>query len=200
MRKRVGEAYFENVMFRLLQLLSGEFQGWPRSADADDEDLANDKRAMRKASGLPISGRSGVADTTIEERLILISDRVGGISLNEVLAATSDSEIEITRNELRALLLLVNDEPKVDRSISRAFGLKVLSNIVRKGGSRTMSVMLLGLLALKEDAAFREDWIIYISNLRASFLSVVQSPKQIVLLERKEPALAQFVSQDSYTA
>ena len=198
LRKRVGQGYFDTVMARLLEILAGDFEGWSAGAEFDDPDVQHDKSAIRKALGLaPPPGRNpaashGVDDEEIEQVLVLVSARIGGARLADILRDCSDKQIAEARNELRGLLMLAATATLPGNDLKGKFGLKVLSKYVTRAPFRTNGLILIYLLALKEDESFNKNMNNLLEKLRIEIKSNV-SDHQISMALRVDPSLAEFI-------
>jgi hypothetical protein len=204
LRKRLGPDRFDNFMGRLLEILQGQFEGWNAGASPDDQDLVRDKMTIDKALGLSrAQSDTAIAQNPrlyddVEQALILLSGRLGGIQLSKLLNDSPDELIRVARNELRGFLLigvsatLINEKTPKDQ-----FGLKVLARFSTRASLKLHQLMLLYLLALKEDSDFQANSDRVLNEFRSAVLS--KTPvEQIENLRLHDPALAEFFLPQRY--
>jgi hypothetical protein len=126
----------------------------------------------------------------VEQALIMMSARLSGGHLTAVLQNCSDEQIVEARNQMRLILTLADAVRNfVPNSRKWGLGLKVLSKFDSFWEIPTQQIMLIFLIALKEDSLFQENIKTYIANLRRETL-LKNPPEKIELLRSRDPALA----------
>lgn len=199
LRKRLGPKYFDEFIGIVINVLEGQFDQRNAAASSDDEDLVHDKIAIDKGLGLSRSRaveqikQSPHLYDDAEDALKLLSTRLGGVRLTEVLNDYSNERIFYARNELRGLLafaeLATSSRNKGDKN---QLGLMVLAKFSSLKNMTIHRLCLLYFLALKEDEAFQRNVDRFFDGLRGAILPVPNA-EQIAALRRRDRALAEIM-------
>jgi hypothetical protein len=201
LRKRLGPIYFDEFIGIIIDILEGQFEQRNAAGSLDDDDLIRDKIMIDKGLGLSRfrsveqlkkDDNAHLYDDA-ENALRLLSSRLGGVRLTEVLSACSDEQIFYARNEMRGLLavaeLASSSNPKKGKD---QLGLKVLAKFAGFKKMKIHRLCILYFLALKEDAAFQRNLDQFFDDLRKAILPP-PNPAQITTLRRQDPALAEIM-------
>jgi hypothetical protein len=187
LRRRLGEDKFDSFINLMLEILEGKFDGWNAGASFDDQDLIRDKMTADRALGLfrarggkEIEKNPHLYDD-VEKALILLSGRLGGLRLADLLSASSDEILVCARNELRAIFAIASCGAIADPS------LKILAKFDWR--PKIQRLFLLYFLALKEDSGFQANLDKSLTIFRESVLSTTP-PERIEILRIGDPALA----------
>lgn len=214
LRKRLGPDKFDNFLFLMVEILQGHFEGWP-DGTADDADLASQKMTIDRALGLfRIRNEKDLTATPhnqddsvnrkrriekaklyddVKKSLALLSDRLRGARLTDVLDACSDEEIASARNEIRGAFAFALVVAAFDSNARKyGLGLTVFAKFANYLELKTHQMMLVCLLALKKDSSFKENLDRFIESFRAAVLTAT-SLDQIESLRRTDPALADLL-------
>ena len=207
-RKRLGPD-FELFWELLVVILRGNFERWspmaPPDVGPDDKLVPKQDRvksegeieriAMAKGLGLPFRGkeinlRHSESDD-LAEALSLVSRRLGGNPLTEVLASFPGAEIVQARNEWRALqvLSLVSVSTLSARKLAKQMGLEAFIPFASARQSKREAPLLLGLLALKQEAGIQDQ----INEIVAALRQIKASSSEVDLLRNFDPALYEIL-------
>lgn len=129
----------------------------------------------------------------VEAVLVMLSSRLGGIRFTDLLKDSSDNLLISTRNEMRALFALVLTRSAHD-TISSEIGINLtaFAKFASLAAWRTHQVMLLFLLALKEDAAFGGNLTRFLDAVRSAGLASV-SEDELNASRIHDRALVEFL-------
>lgn len=199
LRKRLGPYNFDGFINLIVSILDGTFDGWNAGATSDDPDLFRDKVMVDKALGLhrqkqnkPQTKSKSQNYDDVEAVLVMLSARLGGICVTDLLRGSSDDLLISTRNEMRALFALVANLSKTDIAAKNGLSLTVFAKFADFAAWRTHQTMLLFLLALKEDSAFWGNLSRFLGAMRESAIAAV-SREQLAALRARDPAIVGFV-------
>jgi hypothetical protein len=202
LRKRVGPEDFDIVMTCFAEIINGQFDGWGLSFDKRKEDAQREKTAIGKALGITIQRKVKNADgnsdrdTEIETALLFLSNRLGGLHLLEVLRDCSLANLLRARDQLRCVLTMAQSisnqaEGKFDGATAGM--MKIFSQYAIFLKPRDQGLLLLFLLALREDQAFSANLCAYTDLFGAEVIRQ-SSPEKLEFLRRYAPALANLLS------
>jgi hypothetical protein len=198
LRKRIGADKFADLFGLISVILQADFYGWNSGVGTNDPDIVRDKLTMDRALGLfRAENKQAIEKNThlyddVEQALTLLSSRLGGARLVEVLGDSSDDLIIRTRNELRGLLAiagsatLFTDIPTKDQH-----GIKALAKFA-SAPTATHQLYLLFLLAMKEDSQFDVNFGHILNTFRTAVL-LKTSAEQIEWLRKRDLALTEFL-------
>lgn len=199
LRKRLGPDDFDGFISLMATILDGTFDGWNAGGASDDPDLIRDQATVDKALGLrrlkfkPKEETKPQTYEDVEAVLVMLSSRLGGIRFTELLKDSSDNLLISTRNEMRALFVLLLNRSAHD-TISSEIGINLtaFAKFANLAAWRTHQVMLLFLLALKEDAEFGGNLTRFLDAIRCAGLASV-SEDQLNVSRIRDPALVEFL-------
>lgn len=195
LRKRLGRSQLSGFLGLVTQILQGDFQKWS-VFPADDPDKLIDRAMVDKAFGLNRATnekqlrKAPAMHEDIESALDLLSARLGGANLSEVLNAHSDVQIIEARNQLRAILFAAKG---IGSNPMQGFGLTVFAKFAELTASLTQTTFLLYLLVLKEDKAFALNLSTFLNAIRNEIPADYQQEHIIAYLRSQDPAIASFV-------
>ena len=195
LRKRLGRAHFGTVLFLTIEILQGNFEGFSIAA-SDDVDLLQEKIATDRALGLFRARSTEQVEQNpdryedVGKALTTLSCRIGGTKMMDVLRDASTEQIIEARNEFRALFIfymrIAERAPEVAKF---GLGIKTLLAFARSFEIHIHQMMLVLVLALKEDSRFDQDLKQHVGAIRREGLSRI-SLDEMELLRRIDPELA----------
>lgn len=200
LRKRLGPD-FSLFVDGLVAVARGQFRGWSSAGGPLPEDLKDRKRqrtegereriAMAKALAIPHKTRAfevSYSDKdSIATALEIVSRRLGGASLSEFVERTSTDELLQSRNEWRALILMVLAVMNSARSSGQvAFaGTTNSSRLAPPGLPAEEAPFLISLLVLRAEPGFLNG----VSEIIASLRQQASSEEGREHLSHWDPAL-----------